>query len=137
MPGEWGRGAAVGFGFGIAWWEDGLTQAWAVAHRVWLAGGPHPLAVDCSEDTSKKFSAVWPQALVLVGLIVGTVRARRLEPNSAEARFNFGILRARTGDLAGAQRAWARALELKPDYPEARASLERLRDYLRRAPAVR
>ena len=80
VVGAQGRGGTAGFGLGISWWEYAFTQCWAVVHYAWLAVWPHPLVVDYGENTIKEFSAIWPQALVLAGLMGGTVWALRRRP---------------------------------------------------------
>jgi Flp pilus assembly protein TadD len=53
-------------------------------------------------------------------------RAIALAPRNALAHNNLGAALASQGRLAEAEAEFRRALELRPDLPEARANLERL-----------
>ncbi len=52
--------------------------------------------------------------------------ATRLDPDLAAAWVNLGVARRRTGDLAGAEDAYRRALDLDPRHPGARDNLVNL-----------
>jgi tetratricopeptide (TPR) repeat protein len=74
------RGGAAGFGLGITWWSYALTQCQAIVHYLRLALWPYPLIVDYGTDVVHQASAVAPQALLLLGLLTGTVLALRCRP---------------------------------------------------------
>jgi Flp pilus assembly protein TadD len=50
-------------------------------------------------------------------------RATTLDPKSALMWFNLGLTRLRLGDKAGAATALKKALDLKPDFDDAKALL--------------
>lgn len=70
-----GRGGTVGFGHGVSGWEYLLTQCHAVVLYLRLALWPHPLVLDYGMAVIRSVAAVWPQALLLVALAVGSVVA--------------------------------------------------------------
>jgi protein O-mannosyl-transferase len=74
------RGGAAGFGHGITWWTYALTQCQAVVLYLRLVFWPHPLIVDYGTDVVQQATAVLPQALILVALVVGTCIGLRQQP---------------------------------------------------------
>ncbi len=71
------RYGTVGFGLGVAWWEYALTQCRAIVHYLTLCFWPHPLILDYGNTLIKNPAEVWPQILVLAGLLAGTAFAVR------------------------------------------------------------
>jgi len=53
-------------------------------------------------------------------------RSTRVAPDFASGWNNLGVVRARLGDVGGAEMAYRRALELDPDFSSAAKNLERL-----------
>ena len=70
-----GRGGTVGFGLGVSSWDYALTQCRAIVLYLKLSLWPHPLVVDYGTELDRSLVAVWPQALLLVVLVAGTVVA--------------------------------------------------------------
>ncbi len=54
--------------------------------------------------------------------------ATRLDPEAAEYRYDLGLIQEATEDVPGARESFTRALELAPDFEEARDGLRRLGD---------
>ena len=52
--------------------------------------------------------------------------AVRLDPSNAAAHNQRGMLLEAQGDVAGATRAYRRALELRPDFPQVQRNLQRI-----------
>jgi tetratricopeptide (TPR) repeat protein len=69
------RGGTVGFGLDMTWWAYAFKQCQAVVHYFVLAFWPHPLVMDYGTGAIKDFSKVWPQALILAGLLGATAWA--------------------------------------------------------------
>lgn len=69
------RFGSAGFGLGIAWWEYALTQCQAITRYLALSFWPHPLVVDYGDAIVRSPGEVWPQALVLAGLLAATAIA--------------------------------------------------------------
>lgn len=69
------RGGAAGFGLGVAWWEYALTQCRAIIIYLKLSFWPHPLVLDYGDTVVRDWREVWPQALLLAGLVGATVVA--------------------------------------------------------------
>lgn len=74
------RGGTVGFGLGMSSWDYALTQCQALILYLRLAVWPHPLVMDYGLDVVSGPGEVWPQALLLLGLLAGTVVALRRWP---------------------------------------------------------
>jgi len=66
------RGATAGFGLGISSWEYAVTQCRAIIHYLRLVAWPNPLVMDYGFSVERSLSAVWPQAVLLAGLLVAT-----------------------------------------------------------------
>lgn len=83
------RGGTVGLDVGVAWWAYGLTQFRAVTHYLRLAVWPHPLVFEYGTFWESDWTAVWPGALLVVGLLVVTLVAlqRRTAPGFLGAWF--------------------------------------------------
>jgi tetratricopeptide (TPR) repeat protein len=75
-----GRGGTAGFGAGVTGWHYGLTQCRAVVHYLWLVVWPHPLVFDYGTGTVGSLGQVWPEALILLGLVGATVWALWRKP---------------------------------------------------------
>jgi tetratricopeptide (TPR) repeat protein len=67
------RGGAVGPGLKIDSWHYALTQFHAIALYLGLALWPHPLTFDYGTTTVASLGAVWPEAVLVVGLGLATV----------------------------------------------------------------
>jgi tetratricopeptide (TPR) repeat protein len=67
------RGEAAGFGMGVAWWSYALKQCEAIILYLRLTVWPNPLVVFYGIDVITNPVEVWPQILVLVALVSGTV----------------------------------------------------------------
>ena len=70
-----GRGGTAGFGTGVTGWHYALTQCQAVVHYLRLVVWPDPLVFDYGTGTVGSLVEVWPQALLLLGLVGATLRA--------------------------------------------------------------
>jgi tetratricopeptide (TPR) repeat protein len=66
------RGGSVGFGHGVSGWHYALTQCRAIVLYLKLSLWPHPLVLDYGTSVSASLAGVWPQALLLAGLLAGT-----------------------------------------------------------------
>ena len=76
------RGSTVGFSFaGLSWFEYVMTQCKIiVGSYLKLSIWPYPLVFDYGWPIVRSFGQVVPYALVLVGLLIGTVVALRYRP---------------------------------------------------------
>ena len=74
------RASAAGFGLGVGVWNYALTQCHAIALYLKLAAWPHPLVVDYGMVIAQRLAQVWPQALLILALLAGTVVALRRWP---------------------------------------------------------
>lgn len=70
-----GRGGTAGFGAGITAWDYALTQCQAIVQYLRLVLWPDPLVFDYGTGTVGSLGAVWPQALLLLGLAGATIWA--------------------------------------------------------------
>lgn len=75
VAGTENRGGTAGFSTVVTTWNYALTQCRAVVHYLWLAIWPHPLVFDYGTATVQSLAEVWPQALLLIALVGGTVVA--------------------------------------------------------------
>ncbi len=103
VAGTWGLLAWLALSTGnrsgtVGWqaanlWDFDLTQVWALIHFLALSFWPYPLIFDYGTALQHHFSAVWPQAVVLVGLLVATgVLVWRLAPAGFAGAVFFLIL---------------------------------------------
>ena len=69
------RGGTAGFDTVVTSWSYALTQCQAVVHYLRLAVWPHPLVFDYGTATVNSLAEVWPQALLLIAIVGGTVVA--------------------------------------------------------------
>ena len=67
------RNDTVGFGHGVAWWQYAFTQCEAIVGYLGLAIWPQKLVFDYGTEVVSSFAAVWPQAVLLLALLVATV----------------------------------------------------------------
>jgi len=89
------RGDSAGFGAGIdsslqglprlrAIWDDSLqyalTQFRAIVDYLWLYVWPHPITLDHGRDFATHASEIVPYAIVVAGLVAGTVYALWRKP---------------------------------------------------------
>ncbi len=87
------RGGSAGFGLGLAWWEYALTSCRAIVLYLKLSFWPHPLVVDYGETVVRNLREVWPQALLLAGLLAATAVAwARKMPAAFAGAWFFAIL---------------------------------------------
>ncbi len=75
-----GRGGTVGFDLGVGPWDYLLTQCRAIVRYLALALWPSPLVLDYGLAVVRSPAAVWPQGILLLGLLVATVRALMVRP---------------------------------------------------------
>jgi tetratricopeptide (TPR) repeat protein len=75
-----GRGGTVGLGHGVGMGEYALTQCQALALYLKLALWPHPLTLDYGTGIVRTSAEVWPQMLLVLALLLGTVVALRRRP---------------------------------------------------------
>jgi tetratricopeptide (TPR) repeat protein len=75
VAGTTGRGGTAGFGTTVGSWTYLLTQCQAIAHYLRLAVWPDPLVFDYGTATVSRLGDVWPQALLLVAMAIGTLVA--------------------------------------------------------------
>jgi tetratricopeptide (TPR) repeat protein len=96
MLGTGARGGTAGFGLGVAWWDYALKQCEGVVHYLRLAFWPRPLVFDYGGMVLLKSAAeVWPQALLLAALVIGTGFALwRATPTPNQKRLSLGFLGA-------------------------------------------
>ena len=73
MAGSQHRGGSVGLGLGVSPWDYAMTQCRAIVMYLKLCVWPDPLVVDYGSVVVRHISAVWPQALLLAGLVAGTL----------------------------------------------------------------
>jgi tetratricopeptide (TPR) repeat protein len=70
------RGGTAGFGSGgMQWWAYAFMQCRAIVQYLWLSVWPRELVFDYGIQVEKNFFAIWPQAIVIVGLVGGTAWA--------------------------------------------------------------
>jgi tetratricopeptide (TPR) repeat protein len=74
------RGTAAGIGLGVSVWSYALTQCHAILLYLKLSFWPHPLNVDYGTGVAAGLAEVWPQAVVLLGLLAATVWALVCRP---------------------------------------------------------
>jgi len=75
MLGSAKRGGTVGLGLGVSSWEYALMQCRALGLYLKLALWPHPLVLDYGTALIRGLAQVFPQALLIVGLLGGTAYA--------------------------------------------------------------
>lgn len=75
IAGTEGRGGSAGFTTEISVWQYALTQCNAVVHYLFLVGWPQTLVFDYGTAVVENMGSVWSQALLLLGLGLGTVIA--------------------------------------------------------------
>ena len=73
------RGGTAGYEK-VSSWEYLLTQCRGIVIYLKLSLWPHPLVLDYGTGVSRSLAAVWPQALLLVGLATGTFWALGRRP---------------------------------------------------------
>lgn len=71
-----GRGGTVGFGLnGVTAWSYLLTQSDAITRYLWLAAWPTRLVFDYGTGVVSGLAEVWPQSMLVLGLLAATVAA--------------------------------------------------------------
>jgi tetratricopeptide (TPR) repeat protein len=87
------RYGAAGFGLGVAWWEYALTECRALVRYLALSFWPHPLVLDYGDAVVRHPGEVWPQALLIAGLLATTaVAVFRKLPAAFAGLWCFAIL---------------------------------------------
>ena len=81
MRGGGSRGAAAGFGLGISWWSYALKQCDAIVLYLRLVFWPHPLVLDYGTKVVTRPADIWPQAVLLVGLVSAALISLRRRPS--------------------------------------------------------
>jgi protein O-mannosyl-transferase len=74
------RDGIVGFGLGLSSWSYLLTQCQALTIYLKLSFWPHPLVVDYGAVVVPGLAAVWPQAVLVVTLLLATLYALGKRP---------------------------------------------------------
>jgi len=74
------RGAAAGFGLGVAWWAYLLKQSEAILVYLKLSFWPHPLVLDYGMRVVRSVADVWWQGLAVIALLAGTLWALWRKP---------------------------------------------------------
>jgi tetratricopeptide (TPR) repeat protein len=74
------RNDTVGFGHGAAWWQYAFTQCRAIVGYLKLALWPGRLTFDYGTEVVSNFTAIWPQALLLLTLLAATIVATARRP---------------------------------------------------------
>ena len=74
------RAGSAGFGLGVGAWNYALTQCYAISLYLKLAFWPNPLVVDYGMVVARSPAQVWPQAVLLIALLVATIVALRRRP---------------------------------------------------------
>ena len=72
VVGNAGRGGTAGLGTGLSSWTYLLTQCEAIVRYLGLVIWPSPLVFDYGTGTVNSLAEVWPQALLLLGLLGAT-----------------------------------------------------------------
>jgi len=75
VAGTAGRGGTAGLGTGVSSWTYVLTQCEAIIRYLGLVFWPTPLVFDYGTDVASGLGEVWPQALLLLGLVGVTLWA--------------------------------------------------------------
>jgi protein O-mannosyl-transferase len=68
-----GRGGTAGFETGISGWQYALTQCQVILSYLKLSLWPHPLAFDRNVRLVGGLGEVWPQAVLLLGMLAATL----------------------------------------------------------------
>ena len=88
------RGGTVGFGLGISPWEYLLTQCHALVLYLKLSVCAGPLVLDYGWPVFRRLGEVWWEALLIVGLLVGTGIALWRKPVLGFVAASFFIMLA-------------------------------------------
>ncbi len=121
--------------------EVGLTGAAAPPTRGLMCQCVQAYSMCCADFKTtllRTYQAVFPHTTVwevnlgnihLARLHYGEaiesyLLVQELRPDSEPAHYNLGVGYFRQGELAKASKEWTRALQLKPDFPETRKSLD-------------
>lgn len=75
-----GRSGTAGFGLGVSAWDYLLTQCHALVIYLKLAVWPEPLVFDYGLSIIRRWTEVWPQAVLLLALAGGMAWALRRRP---------------------------------------------------------
>ena len=80
MSGTGNRGGTVGLGLGMSSWTYLLTQCQAIGLYLKLSLWPRPLVMDYGSGTVSDLTDVFPQAVIIIALLLGTALALRHKP---------------------------------------------------------
>lgn len=94
VAGTAGRGGTAGLGTGVSFWAYALTQCEALVRYLGLVFWPSPLVFDYGTGTVNNLAEVRPQALLLFGLVGGTVWALWRRPMWGFLGASFFVLLA-------------------------------------------
>ena len=94
-----GRGGSAGFGLGVSGWRYALTQCQAVVLYLKLSVWPHPLVIDYGTGAAAGLADVWPQALLVAGLLAGTAWSLVRRPAIGFAGAWFFLILAPTSSI--------------------------------------
>ena len=103
----WNRNGSFGLKVGVTPLEYWQTQFGAVARYLRLSAWPHPLVFDYGPRVVERSADVWPQAVLLGMLFVGTVIALRRWPAWGFAGAWFFAILAPTCVMPGASQTMA------------------------------
>jgi tetratricopeptide (TPR) repeat protein len=101
------RGGTTGTGSGVNIGAYALTQFPAVVNYLWLSLWPHPLVFDYGAEWVKDAVEVVPAALVLIGLVAGTLFALKRRPVVGFLGAWFFAILAPTSLIPGARQTMA------------------------------
>jgi tetratricopeptide (TPR) repeat protein len=101
------RGGTTGSGSGVTLAKYALTQFPAVVDYLWLSLWPHPLVFDYGAEWVKDAVDVVPAALVLIGLVAGTLFALKRRPAAGFLGAWFFAILAPTSLVPGARQTMA------------------------------
>lgn len=94
-----GRGGTAGAATGIRAWHYAMTQCEVLLAYLRLAIWPHPLVFDRNVQLVQSLLQVWPQALALLGLLVGSVYLLVRRPAAGFLAAGFFLILAPTSSF--------------------------------------
>ena len=93
------HGDSVGFASGINAWTYALNQCVVLVDYLQKALWPHPLVLDYGFPQALELGAVWPQALLLVTLLILVVLSLRYKPTIGFLGLWFFVILAPTSSF--------------------------------------
>jgi arylsulfatase A-like enzyme/Flp pilus assembly protein TadD len=109
---------------------DALAQTYARMGRRDEAAAQFKRVLDASPNDAAAWNnlgSVYLSANRLADARTALLRATTIDPAQAGAHNGLGVVYARGGEISRAVAEWKKALELRPDFADARANLERVR----------